>query len=104
VTQQAKCPLTQHAACELRLAVGFRISEKPLARGVFTLEVFCYAGAETATGGRFHSAFQWPVESKHYRRWKVCRTRGERPISGGEYSLSRHEQFDRQRLYSSVTI
>ena len=39
----------QHAACDLRLAVGFRISEKPLERGVFTLEVFSYVAAETAT-------------------------------------------------------
>jgi hypothetical protein len=53
---------------------------------------------------RAHSAFQWPVESKRYRRWKVCRTRDEQPISGGEYSLSRHEQLGRQRLYPSVTI
>jgi transposase InsO family protein len=46
----------------------------------------------------------WPVESKHYRRWKVRRTRDEQPISGGEYWLSGHEQFGRRRLYSSVTI
>jgi hypothetical protein len=53
---------------------------------------------------RADTAFQWPVEPKHYRRWKVCRTRDEQPISGGEYSLSRHEQLGRQRLYPSVTI
>jgi hypothetical protein len=39
----------QHAARDSRLAVGFRISEKPLERGVFTFEVFSYAAAETAT-------------------------------------------------------
>src|ERR1700735_2715336 len=54
--------------------------------------------------GPARSAFQWPVESKHYRWWKVCRTRNEQPISGGEYSLSGREQFVRQRLYPNVTI
>ena len=54
--------------------------------------------------GRAHSAFQRPVESKYYRRWKVCRTRDEQPISGSEYSPSGCEQFGRQRLYPSVTI
>jgi hypothetical protein len=106
-------PVTQQAKCSL--PAGFRISQKPLERGVFTLEVFEPLDSLSRPGlvtrqprrqqsGRAHSAFQWPVESKHYRRWKVCRTRDEQPISGGEYSLSGHEQFDRQRLYSSVTI
>jgi hypothetical protein len=123
----------QHAACDLRLPAGvpgldvsirdlrernflqFHISQKPLERGVFTLEVFEPLDSSPRQGlvtgqprpqssGRAHSTFQWPVEAKHYRRWKVCRTRDEQPISGGEYSLSGHEQFGRQRLYSSVTI
>src|ERR1700722_17884639 len=29
---------------------------------------FSYAAAETATERPAHGAFQWPVESKHYRR------------------------------------
>ena len=45
-----------------------------------------------------------PVQSKHYRRLKVCRIRDERPISGGEYCPSSREQLGRQGLYPSVTI
>ena len=123
------------------VGVQFRISQKPLERGVFTLEVVepldvlpgptgsppTAPRTESSCGesplrrssprpglvtrqprcqqsGRAHSAFQSPVESKYYRRWKVCRTRDEQPISGGEYSLSGREQFGRQRLYPSVTI
>ena len=56
------------------------------------------------SSGRPHGAFQWPAEPKHYRRWKVCRTQGEQPISRGEYSPSGREQLVRQRLYPSVTI
>ena len=93
----------------------FRISQKPLERGVFTLERFeprdppARPGSVTRqprrqSSGRAHGALQWPVESKRYRRWKVCLTQDEQPISGGEYSLSRHEQFGRRRLYPSVTI
>jgi hypothetical protein len=160
VTRQANCSLTpSRAAGDERLAAGvpgrdvsirdllerdflqFRISQKPLERGVFTLEVFepldvlppdrmaaCPARrTESICGesplrrssarpglvtrqprrqssGRAHTAFQWPVESKRYCRWKVCRTRDERPISGGEYSPSGHEQLGRQPRYSSVTI
>lgn len=61
VTQQAKVLADpQHAVRDVRLAAGFRISQKPRERGAFTLEVFepldffattkfSYAAAETAT-------------------------------------------------------
>jgi hypothetical protein len=92
VTQQANCSLTSST----------RTSQKPLERGIFTLEVFepldvlppdrmaaCPARRTESTcgesplddrhhepglvtrqprrqsSGRAHSAFQWPVESKH---------------------------------------
>jgi hypothetical protein len=92
-----------------------RVSQKPLERGVFTLKAFEPLGPWPRPGlvsrllrrpssGRADGAFQWPAESKRYRRWKVCRTQGKQPISRGEYSLSRREQLGRQRLYPSVTI
>jgi hypothetical protein len=93
----------------------FRISQKRLERGVFTLEVFEPLDPSAQPGfvarqprrqssGPAHRAFQGQVESKRYRRWKVCRTQGKQPISRGEYSPSRREQLGRQRLYPSVTI
>jgi hypothetical protein len=63
-----------------------------------------YAAAETALEGLRLRTFRQPFESKHYRRWKICRTQGKQPISRGEYSPSRREQLGRQRLYPSVTI
>src|SRR3984957_10879313 len=96
-----------------RTFLQFHISQKPLERGVFTLEIFEPLDPSPRLGlvtrllirpssGRTHGAFQWPTESKHYRRWKVCRTQGKQPISRGEYSPSRREQLVRQRLYPSV--
>jgi hypothetical protein len=84
----------RHAAGELGLPAGvpgldvsirdlrernflqFRISQKRLGRGVFTLEVFESLDSSPRQGlvtrqprrrsnGRAHRAFQWPVESKH---------------------------------------
>jgi hypothetical protein len=52
----------------------------------------------------FSTAGFWPAESRHYSRWKVCRTQDEQPISGSEYSPSGYEQLGRQDSYSSVTI
>jgi hypothetical protein len=58
---------------------SFRISQKPLKRGVFAREVFepldssppprlVTRQPRRQQSGRAHSAFQGPVESKHYRR------------------------------------
>jgi hypothetical protein len=133
MAQQANCSLTLHTEPDLRLPAGvpglhvslrdlhernylhFRISQKRFGRGVFTFQVAEPLDSSPRSGsvtrqprrqlsGQAHSAFQWLVESKRYRRWKVCRTRDEQPISGGEYSLSGREQFVRQRLYPNVTI
>jgi len=51
---------------------------------IYTTSRFSYAAAETAIERPAHTAFQWPVESKHKHRCKVCRTRDEQPISEGE--------------------
>jgi len=92
------------ALAKTRLSVAFSRS-RSLSRVILQHDqIWSTRQPRRQSSGRAHRALQWPVESKRYRRWKVCRTRDEQPISGGEYSLSRHEQFGRQRLYASVTI
>jgi hypothetical protein len=71
---------------------------------IFRTTAVGYAAAETALEGLRLRRYRQPFDSKHYRRWKICRTQGKRPISRGEYSPSRREQLGRQRLYPSVTI
>jgi hypothetical protein len=71
---------------------------------IFSTTRFGYAAAERAIERPGPLQSSGRSKPKHYRRWKVCRTRDEQPISGGEYSPSSREQLGRQGRYARVTL